>query len=332
MYYEKLIPKIRKYLKKCTYLESVEKELFRVKFLAQGEYNINYIVKTTKRKLVFRVNTRSQLGLMDQIGYEYEALKILENSGVTPKVFFVDRDLNNIVGHGLLIMEYLEGRPLSYHMDLMKAADIFAKIHSLPLPQIGQLIEEKALFSARIQEATDWLDPVWNSKSIDQRVLYFFDRFLNWAEKHRKEESFFQQEPYWVINNTEVNSHNFIIGKDQEWLIDWEKPVISDPAQDITQFLAVTTTLWRTETVLEEKDKKEFYQRYENKMGMRALHIRDRVEKYTPYLYLRALSWCAAAYVDYQTSDKMIVNNQTFRKIECFIEIDFMESLLRPYF
>ena len=57
--------------------------------LAQGEYNRNYTFThpITGQKLVLRINFGSQMHLKDQILYEYRALKLLENSGRTPKLF-----------------------------------------------------------------------------------------------------------------------------------------------------------------------------------------------------------------------------------------------------
>lgn len=50
---------------------------YSVKFLAQGEYNINFIIQDKDKKWVFRVNTASQLEIDNQIRYEYNALKTL---------------------------------------------------------------------------------------------------------------------------------------------------------------------------------------------------------------------------------------------------------------
>ena len=60
--------------------------------LAQGEYNRNYtfIHPITGKKLVLRINFGSQMHLKDQILYEYKALKLLENSGRTPKAIYAD--------------------------------------------------------------------------------------------------------------------------------------------------------------------------------------------------------------------------------------------------
>ena len=48
-------------------------ETFCVALLAQGEYNMNYLVRQGERAWVLRVNVGTQIGRADQILYEYRA-------------------------------------------------------------------------------------------------------------------------------------------------------------------------------------------------------------------------------------------------------------------
>lgn len=301
---------------------------FRLEFLAQGEYNINYTIENQGRKWVFRVNTDSQLGLENQIEYEYSAIKLLEKSGVTPKGIYVDGSKSRL-NYGVLIMEYLHGRPLEYSTDLGMAGRIFGKIHSLDTNIAKEkLITESSLLRDRVTEGERWLRRYMESPKGDLRVKRLFDKLLETTRKNIHQEEYFERDPWMVINNTEVNSHNFIIGDGGSYLIDWEKPVVSDPCQDITQFLAETTTLWKQNYTLSEGEKKSFFKTYKSSLGGIDKNIEERVEIYRPYLYLRALSWCAHAWLDYQSPDKAIVNKDTFIKIESYLEEDFMKSLL----
>lgn len=297
-----------------------------VEFLAQGEYNVNFIIKAAGKKYVFRVNTGSQLQLDNQILYEYNSLKAIEGSGVTPKVHFVDDSLRYF-DYGILIMEFLEGMPLDYEKDLKKAASIFSRIHSIKMQETNHFIVEEGIFGDRINEAERLLSNVWTSDKVNNKVKYFFDGFLSWARDNRSKENYFIKEPWHVVNNTEVNSNNFIIGKDKAYLIDWEKPVISDPAQDLTQFMAVTTTLWKTDYLLSAEEKEDFFDTYIEGLDTGDRNIRERVRLYTPYLYLRALSWCAHAYVEYHDPNKKIKNMDTFEKIKQFLDVDFMKDI-----
>lgn len=319
--------KILRYLKQTT-IPPFDFSNCTVSFLAQGEYNQNYLVQTTHQKFVFRINIASQLGLINQIAYEYQALIRLQQSLRTPKVFYVD-DSKSFFPHGILIMEFLEGNPLNYHTDLKQATDIFQAIHALPIHQddYKYFITENHLFSDRIKEGKLLLDSVWDSSYISIEIKTIFQKLLQKLEKLSINEKYFIQDPWHVICNTEVNSHNFIIGENHAWLIDWEKPVISDPCQDITQFLAPTTTLWKQNTLLTKKETEFFFQQYETLFPNK--NIRERVHLYTPFLYLRALSWCACAYIEYQDPNKTITNSSTYTKIKEYLEPSFLNILLK---
>ena len=73
--------------------------------------------------------------LENQIGYECHALQLLEASGRTPKVLYVDGS-RKFLDHGVLVMEYLPGKALDYHTDLKYAAECLADIHSVRIPAV----------------------------------------------------------------------------------------------------------------------------------------------------------------------------------------------------
>lgn len=316
----------------------VRKELnlgddLHVNFLAQGEYNINYVVEDRVGKYVFRINMGSQLEIENQIEYEFNAIKRLEASGVTPKAYFVDSS-KSYFDYGILIMEFLEGKPLDYSRDLSKAAHVFSNIHSIILKEedYKSFIVENNIFTDRIAEGKRLLKDFFPSALINIELKNFFYKFLQWSEDNKYKEKYFIDSKWKVINNTEVNSHNFIIGTEKSYLIDWEKPVISDPCQDLTQFLAETTTLWKSNYVLDKEEKENFFKIYESNIQNGRNDIRERVNMYTPYLYLRALAWGAYAWVEYQKPDKGIKNMDTLKKIEDYLDIDFMKKLLSKWF
>lgn len=315
------------------YIEQNKKKLgfsnYDITFLNQGEYNINYLLTTDKGKFVLRINSKSQMNLPNQIMYEYSTLKFLEKSEVTPKVYFVD-DTENKLLNGVILMEFLDGRPLIYEQDLEKAAKIFAKIHLLDASKCNGFLVEKDILQDRINEANFWLKDVFKSDLIEKEQKKFFYDFLNYLEKNKGNSKYFENDNVFCLNNTEVNSQNFIIGE-KYYLIDWEKAVISDPCQDITHFLALTTTKWKTDYVADKEYENKFFTEYERNLG-RKISIEQRVEIYKPYLYSRALSWCANAYLEYNKKDKLIKNEDTFLKIKEFINIDFMKNLMKEYF
>ncbi|MFC4771427.1 aminoglycoside phosphotransferase family protein [Enterococcus hermanniensis] len=326
-----MLEKIHMYLKAYHLLERFELcEPITVEFLAQGEYNQNFLISDQTRKFVFRLNYGSQLHLDNQVQYEYQALKWLERTKRTPKVYYVD-DHKNFFDQGLLIMEYLAGSPLDYRSDLSEAAKIFGKIHQQPLDETANRLfvkETQSILSARTTECEQLLDPVFKSNYISKFAKHQFDEALDWCKNNVKQQQFFIDLNQWCVTNTEVNSHNFIIGQ-QSFLIDWEKPVISHAVQDISQFLASTTTLWRSNLILSQTEKEQFIQAYlkdthfDNETFKEALHI------YHPYLMLRALSWSAMAYDSYQTDTKELQNQEIFAKVKSYLQKDFLQQALK---
>ena len=141
-----LLPQVREYLSNAD-LDRVpgwqRGEAFGAEPLAQGEYNMNYVVRQGSGAWVFRVNIGTQIARDDQILYEYRALKLLETTGVTPCPFYVD-DSRGRLEYGVLLMEYLPGEPLDYRRDSETAAQLFARIHTQPVaPTDNHLIREE---------------------------------------------------------------------------------------------------------------------------------------------------------------------------------------------
>ncbi len=66
--------------------------------------------------------------------------------------------------NGVILMEYLEGRPIIYEKDGEVASNIFAKIHLLDVSSHSEFIVETNLFQDRINEANFWLKDVFSSK------------------------------------------------------------------------------------------------------------------------------------------------------------------------
>lgn len=328
---DELINKIKSYINNNDDLKYLQlHNNIEVNFLAQGEYNINYTIHNVDKKYVFRINTGSQLQLENQIKYEYESIKWLEQSNVTPKVYYYDDSLSYFE-YGILIMEFLEGRPLAYDKDLLEAAHIFSNIHSLQVHQYDHFVVEEKLFNDRIREGERLLTNVWDSSLVSKDVKLIFEKIIDWLKVNKDRELYFINDRWHVVNNTEVNSHNFIIGKDKSYLIDWEKPVISDPSQDLTQFIAPTTTMWRGNYILTEEEKDYFFNKYITGLNGSDKNIKERVHLYTPYLYFRALSWCAYAFIEYHDPNKTIKNMDTFEKIKSYLQVDFINDLYKPF-
>jgi len=288
-----------------------------ISHLASGEYNENYLVKSSSGNYVFRINHGSQLFIDNQIEYEFNVLKSLENSGVTPRPFFYDSTPSGFAG-GVLLMEFIEGKPLNYKTDSDKAAFIFSRIHNLPCD--SRLIVQKDPVRDICAESLKLINMNGSPEysSVRLLLLNYHDEMLKLSER---EEDLFSNERLCTVNS-EVNSGNFIISETRSVLVDWEKSVVSYRYQDLGHFLVPTTTLWKTDFRFTHEQKGDFiksYIRYSGlEIGIDELFYKTGIlEK---VILLRALSWCYMAYDQYVNVSKNLTHDETFNKIKYYLD------------
>jgi thiamine kinase-like enzyme len=308
-----MIKKIDDFLKNRKWMENVEE----IEFLASGEYNENYLVRGDGSRFVFRINHGSQLGLENQIEYEYRVLKVLHNSGVTPKPFYCDSTAES-PGKGVLLMEFIPGNPLEYENDYDKAAYIFASIHNQPRGD-GLILQSQPVFD--IAEESYGLIKRYDEhpfKGVRKRLLQYHEQVLKLGQET---EDVFKNEKLCVVN-TEVNSKNFIINGAKGYLIDWEKAVVSYRYQDLGHFVVPTTTLWKSDYRFDRGSKNRFLKIYSNRLNDSESfdEIVMKTEILEKTILLRALSWCYMAYFEYTQQDRTLRDDTTFNRIQCYLE------------
>ena len=299
--------------------------------LGQGEYNINYSFFhfVTGQRLVLRVNTGSQMHLDDQIGYEYAALRTLIPSGRTPHPLYCD-GTRDLLPYGVLVMEWLPGRPLCYQTDLPAAAAILADIHSLPVAADCPL-----------------LTPTAPLRSIYEECLSMAEQYFSWEGAQPETAALLHTlireigtlplsspAPFRCITNTELNSGNFLINEGKtSYLVDWEKPLLSEPAQDLGHFLVPTTTYWKTDTILSPQEIAEFVRLYTAAVAGRrdCTFLRERLPLFFTVTCLRGVTWCAMALREYSTPGRPLTNDYTLNKIKTYLQPDFLRNILENY-
>jgi aminoglycoside phosphotransferase (APT) family kinase protein len=333
-----LLPRVVDYLRQVQLPEVPgwrPRELFSVRPLAQGEYNINYLVQQGDGAWVFRVNIATQIDRDDQILYEYRTLQLLRTTGVTPRPYHVD-DSRKQLGHGVLLMEYLPGEQLDYRRDLEAAARLFARTHSHAVEtDENHLICEQCPLSMTYEESSRLLRVYLESELADPSLRDCLVDVLDWADEARHREEYFLSDPWPCVINTEVNSGNFIVNRDRGTLhlVDWEKALWGDPSQDISHFRVPTTTLWKTGYRMGEADRRAFLDAYRS--AIRDPHlvdtIEDRVHLRDPFNCLRGVAWSAMAWVSYQTGEHALQNRDTFLKVSEYLDLAFVRSLFEPY-
>jgi aminoglycoside phosphotransferase (APT) family kinase protein len=138
------------------------------------------------------------------------------------------------------------------------------------------------------------------------------------------------------VINTEVNSHNFIVNQKNQscHLIDWEKPILGEPAQDLSMFLIATTTMWKRSYLLSSEEEEAFISQYDKNIPDCSYKttLRERIEMFKFFNYLRAISWCAMAWTEYTNGERQLVNRDTFNKISTYLDAQFIQKIFSEVF
>jgi len=332
-----MLPRVGEYLRSRDWSDVpvMNGRHFRVEPLAQGEYNLNYLISGGDGQFVFRVNIGTQINREDQAAYEYRALTLLKGSGVTPQPYFID-DTRTFFNRGVLIMDYLPGEPLDYRTDLEAAAALFAKIHQVKVSEAdNHLIREDAPLSLIYAECARLLTTYFESDLANPDVRAYLTDVLAWAENRRGTERFYQADPWPCIVNTEVNSGNFIVNRrrDSIHLVDWEMPRWGDPSQDLSHFCSPLTTLWKTDYRMPPRSRRKFIRDYAEGISDRYLRdtLDERIRLRDPFVYLRVISWSAMGWVAYQTEFDGVKNADTWATLKRYMDLTFIRSLFDPF-
>jgi len=297
-----------------------------IRFLATGEYNENYVIRAGDQRYVLRLNHGSQLNLDHQIEYEFHVLKSVEDSGVTPKVYYVEPSPANLDG-GVLLMDYIEGSELDYRRDRDKAAGVFSQIHALAVPHPTHLLYQRDPIGDIAAESFGLLNRHKDHplKKEQARLLQYYESILKMREANS---NLFDNESLCIVN-TEVNSGNFLVKGRRAFLVDWEKAVISYRYQDLGHFLAPTSTLWKADYTYTERQKNKFLDTYRRSLNLDIslgeVTLKTKILEKT--ILLRALSWCFMAYYEYTQTDRALRNEQTFGTIKSYL--DGIETFLK---
>ncbi|MDU5069984.1 TIGR04282 family arsenosugar biosynthesis glycosyltransferase [Finegoldia magna] len=283
-----------------------------VKLLGKGEYNSNYLIDDD---YLIRIARGSQMHLTNQIEYEYNALKFLEQSKVTPKVYDLKKDEMSSICY--LTEEYLIGRELNYHTDLKIAAYLLSKIHSLDVTG-KDFVKADSPFEMMFEEFTQ-----------------MFSHYQNWDKKTKSTEDKISDMLRYIKNlgldsilenpcliNTELNNQNFIIGE-KSYVIDWEKPIIGEREQDLAHFLAPTTTFWKTDVIFDNETMDNFIEEYDKFSDIKV--NKKKFVKYLLFTCLRGITWCSMAYTQYV--DEKRDSGFTFEKIKAYLSDDFLDRI-----
>lgn len=319
-----------------------------ITYLASGEYHINLLITCEDTSIVLRINTKSQMGLKRQIAYEYHALQQLCCTHRTPKPYELYEAGRDKAPFDCLTMEYLPGKPLDYRKHLSYATQILAEIHGRSLSVLNDddaasshlpaLIRPNQPLHAMVKEFHMLLKSYTDWPSHNPETALLLTELVTYAARHAsQQESCLHDHPHSYspcIINTELNSGNFLIDEqDHEvwngYLIDWEKPLKGDPAQDLGHFLAPTTTLWKTDVVLTTAEQDQAIHRYieQHPEPQRLGDVLKRTRSYINMNCVRGVTWCAHASVEYAQQNRALAHKTTQQKIAAYLQHSFLEQI-----
>ena len=305
--------------------------------LGSGEHNANFVFARPAdgRRFVLRVNYSSQMGLQDQIGYEYEALRLLEPSGCTPKALYVDRS-KDFYGHGVLVIEHCPGRHLDFtapgHVE--QAARMMADVHSVRAGDDCPLVRPADPLRAQFEECVGHAACYRASNLQSSMVNRYLDRMLARA-CDMLDIPLDAADSCHILNTEAVPSH-FLIPDDgsRGHFLDWEKPILGEVAQDVAYFLSPTTTIWDTDFIFDMDQRAAFLDTYweavDGRFGKGGFE--RRFEAYVVMNCLRGITWSARAWVEYHDPARPLKNAKTFELLKTYLSEEYLEMVCQRHF
>jgi len=321
-------------------------EAIELDYLGAGEHNFNYILRdaSTGNTCVLRVNVVPQVFHKDQIGYEHAALKAVEPSGRTPRVLYYDNS-EQAPKDGALIIEFCEGDELDFdHLragDLRCAAQLMADIHAVEVAPGCALHRPKDPLRDLLEESVQRFNIYYRSGAEDPRITRWARLFTNAAVRAIEAAGPPSSEPHIV--HTETLPSHFLIpeaaARDAAgnnaatgafcnkpgYLIDWERPIIGEPAQDVAYFTGPTMTYWDSEFLFPKRDVEAFVADYWRAVDGRVHrgNFDERFFAYRTLTTLRSVAWCCKTLATYGSLDAVSGNDKIARKLPVYLSDDF---------
>ncbi|MBU1036899.1 phosphotransferase [Patescibacteria group bacterium] len=304
-----------------------------VKEMNRGGYNINYLLTADSHKFVFRLNTDKYLDVENQIQYEYEILKNLENKNIAPKVYFADTTKENLE-FDVLVEEFIDNKPLIFNNQFLKDfAELIKKLHSLPLPDNKLLIRNKKPLLDQWQFIKNKIDFI-KASNYHQRFLNFFNHYLPKVNDYvLKYTNLFTTEDI-CLNHRDLVIENVLQTDKGLRLIDWQAVMADDPSYDLAFFICDIMIEWNLNRSLTAKEKQIFLKSYKvDDNLLNKINIRQ------PLVYLEIFVWLSyrATYLRDKLNKNLIENND--RKFvqkriiayENFLEENKMKKYLKNF-
>lgn len=304
--------------------------------IGKGEHNDNYWFEhpETGQKLVLRINYSSQMGLYDQVGYEFEALETLALCPRTPRGLFADNS-RSVIDYGVLVEEFVEGASADYHRDdeLAACTAILADIHSVKPPDACKLIRPQNPLIAQLETCERLYRTYCESPYTASETMRYVDLFAEQARKAA--DAPFDARYSCHIQNTEAVPSHFLLTRDAQGrlgehasMVDWEKPVIGEVAQDLAYFLSPTTTIWDTDVIFSADQRTWLVESYWDAVDGRFErgNFDVRFDAYVKANCLLGITWSCNAWVEYHDPARPLRNEATLELLKTYLSPAFLEQ------
>lgn len=333
-----------------------------IKPLGSGEHNLNYRFSApgTRAEYVLRINIVPQPFHEDQIAYEAHALELLAPSGCVPRLLYADSS-RELMGFGAMAIGFCDGKMLDFDdlasEDLACAAKIMANIHAVRVDDAARsmLYCPHDPLQQMYAEAKGRFDDYLRSGFEDRRITKWCNRLFKAARKAMEAAPSPTGER--AIINTETLPSHFLIAQGCNgehsshhpgYMIDWERPMIGEPAQDVAYFVSPTSTFWDSDFLFPADDVDGFLDLYMDVAGGRYElgNFHERFMAYRAMTVLRSTSWCCRALARYKgtcneldapsldsmNSPKAHRLSKTAEKLDTYLSDEFLELMLKECF
>jgi len=256
--------------------------------MTPGAYNLNYHVLIDDKKFIFRVNIQPQSGLSNQIEYEYQVMKYLQQYQIAPRVYHLDNSKTKFC-FGILIEEHLEGPWVSLsEEDAPEIAALLAKLHALD-PKAIRLITWTDPLMNTLELVQSDMQEYQSKRSAEQRVIKLARAILEKIKPQlNAKRGLFQPDS---INHTDTAIDNFLKTTQGLRLIDWEKPRYDDRSYDLGCFISEPTQLWCSSTTLSSEGQTLFLENYIRHSGKDGDKLYEKVSIREPLISLHWVFW-----------------------------------------
>jgi hypothetical protein len=103
---------------------------------------------------------------------------------------------------------------------------------------------------------------------------------------------------------------------------------VDDPTYDLAHFLIPTTTQWKCDYTFSQAERDFFLNEYcAARTDLDTDELRQRLRMREPFILLRAISWCAGAWVEYTGPGRTIANQDTLERIEIYLQPAYLSEL-----